>query len=141
MACSDRATGLLRRVILAIACAGNSAPGHADSQQAVLQIALDLGERPATRLVLAFRPRPVAAEPGRVLPVSLPLYARHQRDNPLPPLQAAEHPRTFCEKSQMGCIAFASLIGIGIFFLVTQYEHEQENSRTTVTFTSGRTTR
>jgi hypothetical protein len=135
--------GLLRRVILAIAIAfaGNYVPSHADSQQAMLQIGFDLGERPATTLMLAFRPRPVDAEPARGLPVSLPLYARHQRDMRLPLRQAAEDSRTFCEKSQVGCIAFASLIGIGIFFLVTQYEHEPESGQTTVTFTSGRATR
>jgi hypothetical protein len=129
---------LLGRGLFAVVLGGVCQSVQADPQQAMLRLVLDVGERPAARLTLGFRPRLPAPGAHRDAAFSLPLLS--YRDGlHAPLLRAAGDSRTFCERSRTGCIAFASLIGIGIFFVVTQYEHDSENTRTVVVINSGTT--
>lgn len=129
---------LLHRWMFAVVLGGVCEFGQADPQQAMLRLALDFGERPTARLTLGFRSRLPASGPHRDPVFSLPLLS--YRDGlQAPLLRAAEDSQTFCERSRTGCIAFASLIGVGIFFVVTQYEHDSENTRTVVVINTGQT--
>lgn len=130
---------LLKKCFFAVALGGACPPGQADPQEAMLRLVLDVGKRPVARLTLGFRPRPPTAARERYSSFSLPLLTYHRNAIHAPLLRAAEDSQTFCEKSQAGCIAFASLIGVGIFFVVTQYEHDPESTQTVVVINSGDT--
>lgn len=125
----------LTKTIVTLVLLLTAGSSHAESP--AMSISFHWGATPQTRVDLGFVSHDETGEPAYQR--RLALYSSDRRELSVLRMDDDGESRTFCEKTLAGCIAIATVMAVGIFVFVEEFEDESrdKNNQTTFNFNTG----